>query len=528
VSDRAVPLLLGVLLLGCGVVGPAHAADGAAPSVSGVYPNPVAPGDEGEFVLVEFPRETNLTGWTLTDDDGTARPANRTVRGPVALTTDPRRVRARLDYAVVGLEGDLALSNAGERVVLRYRGEAVDSLAYRDAPAAERFDGESWRPLGATSFPVSTVRNLTVRPFALPDAPGVVGETLAGAERRLLLAGYTFRSRRATDLLAAAARRGATVRVLVEGGPVGGVGRREARLLEELTERGVAVRVLDGPLARYRYHHPKYAVVDDRALVTSENWGAGGTGGHGTRGWGVVARNATLADRLAAVFRADAGWRDAIPWRAYRANHSVQPASPPANDSYPTRFPVRTRSARSVDLVLAPENAERAVGDLLASAEESLLIAQPRTDPDHPFVRAAIRAARRGVSVRILLGSAWYEVEENRATARRLREVAARDGLDLSVKLVEPRSRFDRLHVKGVVVDREVAYVGSLNWNNVSVRENREVGLIVRGPAAGYYARVFRADWRGGAWRLPAGALLAVVGGLGGVAALLRRSVSFR
>jgi hypothetical protein len=57
-----------------------------------------------------------------------------------------------------------------------------------------------------------------------------------------------------------------TVRVLVEGGPVGGVSRRSAGLLDRFTEAGVEVRVVSGPHARYQFHHAKYAVVGDRAL----------------------------------------------------------------------------------------------------------------------------------------------------------------------------------------------------------------------------------------------------------------------
>ncbi|MFC7199910.1 phospholipase D-like domain-containing protein [Halospeciosus flavus] len=88
---------------------------------------------------------------------------------------------------------------------------------------------------------------------------------------------------------------------------------------------------------------------------------------------------------------------------------------------------------------------------------------------------------------------------------------------------VEPRSRFEKVHAKGAVVDGERGLLGSLNWNPHSLRENREVALVVADPAVGrYYARLFWADWRGGVWRLPLGfgavALLAV-----GVAVLVGR-----
>ncbi|MFB6298293.1 MAG: phospholipase D-like domain-containing protein, partial [Salinirussus sp.] len=75
------------------------------------------------------------------------------------------------------------------------------------------------------------------------------------------------------------------------------------------------------------------------------------------------------------------------------------------------------------------------------------------------------------------------------------------------------------IHAKGVIVDGDRAVVGSLNWNNHSARENREVALVLQGEAAGrYFTRVFRADWRGGRWTVPLGVLpvcaLAVVAAL--------------
>jgi hypothetical protein len=60
------------------------------------------------------------------------------------------------------------------------------------------------------------------------------------------------------------------------------------------------------------------------------------------------------------------------------------------------------------------------------------------------------------------------------------------------------------------------------------VRNNREVLVDLSGEAVGqYFTRVFRADWRGGRWRLSMGvAGVAVVAVL--VAGLVGRWVRFR
>jgi phosphatidylserine/phosphatidylglycerophosphate/cardiolipin synthase-like enzyme len=403
---------------------------------------------------------------------------------------------------------------------LRTAGRTVDAVRYVDAPEGKIVTwsegGPVWEPLGATDRPVVTAESGPVTAFTLPDSPGVVFETLRSAEKRILLAGYTYTSPRVTDALIAAARRGVTVEVLVDAEPVGGLTRREARLLDRLTAAGVNVTVLGGPRARYDFHHAKYAVVDSRALVTTENWKPAGVGGNASRGWGVVTAQRAIVDGLTETFRADAGWRDGRPWTAYRTHRQFEPArSPPANGTYPSpRDPERVR-VQNTHLLVAPDNAEQSVRRVLAEADDRILVEQVSLGgPGHPFVRETIEAAQRGVHVRILLSGAWYAREENQRLADRLNERAEREELPLSVRIADPRGRFEKIHAKGVVVDDAHALVGSLNWNNNSVRENREVALLLEGEGVGnYYARAFEADWRasGDRLRLRIG-LIAVVG----------------
>jgi phosphatidylserine/phosphatidylglycerophosphate/cardiolipin synthase-like enzyme len=515
-----------------------------APAIRLVAPNPVADGDRGEFLVVTTPVRAVLT-------DGEGRypvPA-----GTTALSPDPAAARNRTDRPVRHADG-LALSNAGERlrlVVARNRStgtangtgtgtanatssanrtppRTLATATYRDAPEGERYrPGEGWRPPGYQPREVRTFGPADATTFVLPDAPGPPIETLRSADDRLLLAGYTLASERVVAALVAAHRRGVQVRVLVEGSPVGGASARQARLLDRLVAAGVEVRALGGPRGRYAFHHPKYAVVDNRAVVTTENWKPAGTGGRSSRGWGVVVDSAAVAADLAAVFAHDADWRAATPWRVHRRNQSFT-ADPAANGSYPTRFdPARVRVDR-VDVVTAPGNAEAAIVDLVDGARDRVVVEQPGVGGvDQPFVRACLRAARRGVDVRILLSSAWYTAAENRATVDRLNAVADREGLPLEARVSEPAGRYDKIHAKGLVVD-DVAVVGSVNWNNDSVRDNREVAVALHGSAAAdYYVRVFEADWRGRR-PIPIVVVLVALAAVGVAIAVAWRRVSFR
>jgi phosphatidylserine/phosphatidylglycerophosphate/cardiolipin synthase-like enzyme len=510
--------LAALVLAGSLLATPALAAD---PHVVAVAPNPATDGDAGEHVVVHPAGATNLTL-----DDGETQVAVPDATEPVALAADPEAARRLTDHRIVAAPG-LALSNGGERLRLRRGNRTVDALGYDSAPEAERYANGSWRPRGLDPRAVRRHGPTNVTVFTLPDSPGLPLGTLREADDRVLLAGYTLSSPRVVDALVAASRRGVQVRVLLEGGPVGGVTRRQTAALDRLTRAGVGVRLVAGSRSRFAYHHPKYAVVDDRALVLTENWTPGGVGGRDNRGWGVRVADPAVAADLAGLFRGDADARDARPWRTVRADLSSR-VRPAAEGSYPGRRDPRSLRPDRVSVLTAPGNAGGAVVSLVDDAERRADLIGPSADPESRVVRALVRAARRGVEVRILLGSAWYNEDENRAVVERLNAVAEREGLPLTARLAAPGGRYGSVHAKGLVVD-DTAVVGSLNWNDHAADENREVALALHGEAAAdYYRRAFAADWRGGESGLPAALVVAALLAVGLTVAVLRRRVSWR
>jgi phosphatidylserine/phosphatidylglycerophosphate/cardiolipin synthase-like enzyme len=466
------------------------ATDGppAGPHIVATFPDPVADGDVGEFVVVAAADTSNLT---LSDGESNVSvpPA-----GPVALSATPNATRALVDVPVV--RASLSLANAGERLVLRRDGVAVDRVAYDRAREGERLNATTgrWTPRGLSPRPVVATGPATATAFVLPDAPAVPLETLQRAETRVLLAGYTFASPRVADALLAAADRGVRTRVLLEGGPVGGMTTTQREQLDRLVAGGVDVRVIDGPHARFSYHHPKYAVSDDDALVLTENWKPAGTGGRDSRGWGVRVHSERTADELAAVFAHDADGIDAVPWREHRRTASFVEEAP-ASGSYETEFNPETVAIEQVRVLTAPGNAGTAVRNEIAGAEARIAVQSPRLDPDGPYFASLVAAAERGVDVRILLSNAWYDAESNQAVVERTARLRER-GLPIEARIARPAGRFGKVHAKGAVIDEETVIVGSLNWNEHAATENREVTLALDGEAAAtYYGRVFSADW---------------------------------
>ncbi len=496
-----------------------------------LYPNTIHQGNDGEFIVVSIPERTNLSGWLFLDDGiQSAKPPPIETEGVVAFSHHPALVEGYLDMPVYQLEGWLQLAVDGETVTLEIDGIPVDSVGYDTrAPRANlwiRDESDPWVPLSATTFdPAADSASVTT--FVLPDSPTAVIEVLDSSTERIYLGGYELGDEILTDALIEAAARGLEVTVHAEGRPVGGITKPYANALDALVEADIPVTVHRGPYARYGYHHPKYIIADDRLLVTTENFKPAGTGGQASRGWAVVIESAKLADEAAAVFHADSDWRDAIDWDEVRDElnrHAVDPA----NGSYPEGHPPSAHEQIKTTLIVAPDNAEEALRELLASAEDSIHIKQVSiSDPDFPLLAEAIDRARSGVSVKILLADRWYVRDENRELAKTLDHIAEAEGLDIEVALVDRTSTFDRIHAKGIVVDDRAAAVGSINWNNHSLRNNREVAVILEGESvADYFIEVFEADWPATTtdrWTLPIAFLIAALAAAGLVGEHARR-----
>lgn len=529
-SRPAVAARLLALVLLCSVAALGAAAP-AGPTIVEVYPNTNHAGNAGEYLVVEFPDDTDLSAFSLTDGKTTTPLGEDTVSGPVAFSRAPDLTREKVAHPVHELPEHFAMAQTGDTIRLQREGRTVDETTYESASQGERWlrtnGGWKWEKRGATDFEARDLPAERATGFTLPDSPEVPLDALRGADERLYLGGYSLESDRIVEELLAAHERGVEVRVLVDGTPVGGQSETEAAALDRLAAAGIDVRVFDEPPTRYRYHHPKYAVTDDRALVMTENWKPAGTGGASSRGWGLLVEGSEVADELAAVFEADAGWEDTAAWDRSLAGTLVD--EEPATARFPGEFDPVTADVDSVRLVVAPDNAEVETLSLLASAEESILIKQPTIAHDHAFLGEVVAAAERGVEVRILLDSSWYVEDENEELVRWLDDQAESGDLPIEARLAESDG-FEKLHAKGIVVDDHTTMVGSINWNANSVENNREVALIVESEAiAGRFAAVFDADWadEDGRWSLPAGLGLGVAAAAGGAVLVGSRLIRF-
>ncbi|MFA5860599.1 MAG: phospholipase D-like domain-containing protein [Candidatus Thermoplasmatota archaeon] len=337
--------------------------------------------------------------------------------------------------------------------------------------------------------------------FVTPDAGDapLVG-LIDSARDEVLVEAYTITSTDVASALARALERGVSVRALLEGAPVGGVPSEEKPLVAALVARGASVSFLrsapDFP-TRYATLHAKLVVVDrERVLVSTENLHASSypplAGAAGTRGFGLVVGNASLARQFASVMDADAA-----PWPDVQAADLASLPPPAELTTAAVRRAGPTLSLVGAEfnatMVLSPENSARDVEALLRRASERIDVAMLFADAQaNPMLDALVAAARRNVTVRLLL-DAHVDDGRNAADVARLNALAAREGLSLMTRLADANHT---LHAKLVLVDGHEAYVGSMNWGRASMRNNREAGLIIEAPPlVEFYERSFQRDW---------------------------------
>ena len=468
----------------------ARAADGATHPLAAPSGARLAEARADGTVLVENAgEETLLLGGHRLAARG------REVALPPVVLAPGERVEAR----VPGLRaGPLALRVASVEV------DVLDVPRLPPGRAVDR-EGRVFVP-GRTSIPALPMPvEGTLLAYATPDAgASPVLDLVASAREEILVEGYTLTSPDVAAALLDARARGVRVRVLLEGAPVGGVSPAQRDAVGALVAAGAEasyLRSADEVPARYASVHAKTLVVDRRAvLVATENLHESSypavAGAPGTRGFGLVVANATLADLFARVFEADAGaWPDVAP---------APPALPGAPRPLPRAGaqagPVLALQGRwNVTPVVAPDAGTAWVPALVGSAEASvdvaMLFAEPAFDAGpSPFLEALVEAARRGVRVRLLLDG-HLDAEGNGAVVRALAERAARERLPLEARLFAPGRT---LHAKLVVVDGARSYVGSMNWGEASATRNREAGLVVESrEAAAWYGRAFGEAWEG-------------------------------
>ncbi len=327
---------------------------------------------------------------------------------------------------------------------------------------------------------------------------------IAAAERQVALELYLVEagacSEALVEALCAAAERGVKVRCLFDG--FGGL-RLGTGPRARLAAAGVHVRAYN-PL-RWRHglnnlyrDHRKLLVVDDAVAFVG---GAGAT----DEFWRPTADASDWHEVMVEIEGPLVGHWQAlfnVQWLASLGRHPWKPGEAPGL----ARLPPRPSAGRGLGRVAYADARQHRdiVQSLMRSlkrARQRIWLATPYFLPSWKVRRALIRAARRGVDVRLLLTSRRTDHAPVRFAGQRYYPRLLKAG----VRIFEYQPRF--LHLKMVLADDWVS-VGSCNFDHWNLRFNLEANLEAVDPAltgavAGCFADDFAlsreitlADWR--------------------------------
>ena len=310
-----------------------------------------------------------------------------------------------------------------------------------------------------------------------------VGEAIDQARREVLIETFIlFEDKVGIDLqrrLVAAARRGVHVELTVDGY---GSPSFSPGFIAELADAGVRLRVFDPhrPLLGMRMHvfrrlHRKLLLVDgERAFVGGINFSAdhlADFGPEAKQDYSIEVEGpmvAAIRDFMLCALRGDGtgeGWR---------------PTPEAGGPHAAVQFLCRDNRRRSRAIEAAYRHAIR-------SARREVVIANAYFFPGYGFLRDLRHAARRGVSVTLVV-----QGEPDTRIALRAARTLYRHLLESGVAIHEYCKR--PFHGKVAVIDGEWATVGSSNLDPLSLSLNLEANVFVRDPgfAAALHARLQR------------------------------------
>ena len=365
--------------------------------------------------------------------------------------------------------------------------------------------------------------------YASPDSTYAVTKRLIeGARKTILIGTYDFTATYIADLLTAAIQRSVKVELMLDLDNRSG----EQALYDALAVAGVKTHPAPacGPGHAHYFPscHEKVTVIDGEwVLVQSGNYtensippndpSPGSAQSHvpGNRDMGLAIRSKALARFFSKLLHAD-------------IKRAVSAVSPPELapafepevllfEKAPTKIPkvvpdkrFNVDAGETVQAVVTPDNYLAAAEALLAGATTSVDIEQQYIRPSQPEVSRLLaamksaQAAHPSLNVRIIVASG-YGGDDTARLRKELDLLATKHGLAFGpqVRLLN-KEYFVHCHNKLIVVDGKRVLVGSQNWSDTGVSQNREAGIqLSHTGIAQYFTGLVDFDWKTGVKTLP-------------------------
>lgn len=289
---------------------------------------------------------------------------------------------------------------------------------------------------------------LSIEPY---DGPAPIIHVIDSAHHEISAGVYYLTDRPILAALKAAHARGVDVRIIIEGKPYGMKPWQVAKEERAIEATGASLKLapyrFESHGDHYAFQHSKYLCNGHECEIGTANfdWSAF----HRNREYLYVTRNAQVVQAANAVFNAD--WNNR---RAPAFAHQVLVLSP------------GTSAAQLLEVINQP-------GPISIESEE--------LGPYAPILDAL---AAKGRDLRLILPASINNEDK--------RDVAFLQSHGCQVRLLPVKPVY--LHAKMIVGNR-LAFIGSENFTEVSLNDNREMGVLLNGSDLGKLQAQFNKDW---------------------------------
>ena len=358
--------------------------------------------------------------------------------------------------------------------------------------------------------------NATVTAFSSPDNSFTAfSQLFASAQYNLDICVYQFTSYWILQDVFSALDRGVHVRLLVEGESVGGTVDKQGDLASEIVYIAEEIESKENGSVKWvsqdymNYYHSKYFIIDNNTVIIStENFkytGIPKDPSAGNRGWGIAVNNTEIAKKYLNVYNFDWGLANNFSYYdlvSPKKNDKVLEGNYKPIFDEPQTYEV---SNTYFQTVVGPDETIDVVVDLINKAQDKiyaeLFYLYPTWDTyyggknNNPLMNGLIDAAKRDVMVQVILDSTYYNIYGNNNNDE---AAAILKSHGVQIKYSNNSGGIEKFHVKALIVDEEAVMISSLNWNENSATNNREIGIIVNSSqVASYYVQLFKYDWEG-------------------------------
>jgi len=398
-------------------------------------------------------------------------------------------------YFNEGWSGE-SVHNVAEGIVLK-RKDAIDTNTSKD------WEYNRTYVIGQSDFPPFYGEATFAIAFCSPDCSyDIVANEIKNASF-LLINLYLFTNPFLAEILN---KSNAEIRILLDGNVYGGIPMEERYIAYMLSKKAEIRYMLNdeenGIYKRYKYDHAKYVVLDNGFIIHSANWAKSGIpkdNTYGNREWGIVVKSENGSEFLKKVFYYDWNYRDCVEYNETSFTHGKPPEDfsisyyVPKGNYKPKFDALKINTTFNFSIILAPDNAEEEIINLIKGAKEEILVEQAYIQLEwegglNPFIREVLNRNKSGIKVYVILNK--YEYGWSSVINKETKEFLEENGI--KVKL---HSQYT-IHNKGLIIDGEKVLISSINWGENSVRRNREIGVVVEDKnIASYFEDIFWYAW---------------------------------